>query len=111
MRHSTGTPTKAESARMDAIKNGPCVCCEMQGFSSHFPDIHHLLSGNKRRGHMFTIGLCPWHHRSVRVSSISEAVMTEKFGPSLANGSKPFHAAFGSDDELLAYQNRLLEES
>ena len=32
------------------------------------------------------------------------------FGPSLAHGSKPFHAAFGSDDELLARVNELLAQ-
>jgi hypothetical protein len=34
--------------------------------------------------------------------------MTEQFGPSLARGSKPFHEAFGTDDELLAEVERLL---
>ena len=33
------------------------------------------------------------------------------YGPSLANGSKPFHAVFGSDDELLELTNKRLTES
>jgi hypothetical protein len=33
------------------------------------------------------------------------------YGPSLAHGSKTFHKAFGSDDELLALQNDLLQKT
>lgn len=109
MRTSTGKPTKAEKARMDAIKNGPCVCCHMRGIASIWPEIHHLLSGNKRRGHMFTIGLCGHHHRNAGHTNLVHPDIGW-IGPSLANGSKPFHAAFGSDDQLLEYQNRLLGE-
>lgn len=108
MRHSTGTPTKAEAERMAAIKSGPCVCCHMRGQGSVWPDVHHLLSGNRRRGHQFTIGLCAWHHRGFVAAPYSRQWMTERLGPSLAHGSKPFRAEFGSDDELLAYQDRLL---
>lgn len=95
---------------MDAIKEGTCVCCHMRGLYAWRPEIHHLLSGNKRRGHMFTVGLCAWHHRGAKSfgrSNQDELVL----GPSLANGSKPFHAAFfGSDDAMLEYQNKLLAE-
>jgi hypothetical protein len=31
------------------------------------------------------------------------------YGPSLGKGSKPFHAEFGSDAELLARQNAILD--
>jgi hypothetical protein len=30
------------------------------------------------------------------------------WGPSLANGSKPFHERYGSDDSLLAKTNEML---
>lgn len=36
------------------------------------------------------------------------AKMTAALGPSLANGSKPFRAEFGTDKELLDLQNALL---
>lgn len=110
MRHSTGRPTKDERARMDAIKDGPCLCCRMRGWPSLYPDIHHLLYGNKRRGHLFSIGLCPWHHRGVVPYGFDRQTMHDRYGPSLAHGSKPFHAEFGSDDELLALQDRLIDQ-
>ena len=34
---------------------------------------------------------------------------TQTWGPSLADGSKPFHERYGSDDELLAKTNELLK--
>lgn len=106
--HSTGKPTKAEAARMDAIKAGPCVCCHQRGMFSWAPEIHHLLSGSRRIGHMATVGLCAWHHRAVITFGCTGAEMRDHFGPSLNEGSKPFHAQFGSDDELLAIQDALL---
>lgn len=109
MRHSTGKPTKAEKKRMDAIKAGNCVCCHMLGLESFWPEIHHLLSGNKRRGHMFTVGLCSHHHRNTGFELYPHAdELRKRLGPSLANGSKPFREAFGDDNALLEYQNRLL---
>ena len=108
MKHSTSSPTKAEAARMDAIKAGVCIACDQRGIVSRFPDVHHLLSGNRRRGHTATIGLCPWHHRGYVSQPGWHARMRADFGPSLAEGSKPFHAAFGSDDELLALQDQMI---
>lgn len=114
MRHSTGKPTKDEQARMAAIKElGVCVACHVSG-KQRWPqpvDVHHLLSGNRRRGHRYTVGLCGWHHRKLTDFGCTEKEMRDDLGPSLADGSKPFRAAFGSDDELLALQDALLHES
>jgi hypothetical protein len=112
MKHSTTAPTKAEAERMTAIKElGICVACYQLGREYHqYVDIHHLLSGNKRRGHMFTVGLCIFHHRSIPLDDHSINQTTRILGPSLARGSKPFRAKFGTDDELLELQNRLLNE-
>lgn len=112
MRHSTNAPNKAESARMAAIKDaGICVACYQLGLTgSQYVDIHHLISGNKRRGHMFTVGLCLHHHRGYPLQDHSANETRKLLGPSLAHGSKPFRAKFGTDDELLELQNRLLNE-
>ena len=122
MKHSTGNRTKAEQARFDKLKEmGQCVACYQRGIHGRgYIEIHHLLSGNKRIGHMATVSLCPWHHRGVwesgfdcRQESFIRSV--EKYaglyGPSLAHGSKPFRAEFGTDAELLAIQNALLGET
>ncbi len=103
---SLPAPNDAQKRRFEAIKRIGCICCLIRSNASVACEIHHLVSGNKRRGHEFSIGCCEWHHRGVCYGGSKRA--TELLGPSLANGSKPFHAAFGSDDELLDYQNNLL---
>ena len=111
---STGSQTKAEAAWVDAVKRGGCLCCIARGFphdpSGPLVEAHHLLSGGIRRGHLFTVGLCQWHHRGrLIVSGWDHADHRHHLGPSLAEGSVPFHAAFGSDDDLYAAQQRLLD--
>lgn len=66
----------------------------------------HHLRGKSR--HDLTVGLCCWHHQAIPFSPYTHQFMRDYFGPSLAEGSKPFHAEFGSDDELLGAQNLLL---
>jgi hypothetical protein len=62
---------------------------------------------------MATVSLCPFHHRGVYESGHGhdKDSMTQFLGHSLAFGSKPFRAEFGTDAELLAIQNALLGEA
>ena len=96
------TATKADIRRWQSFQDIGCICCRKYGFYS-IPEVHHLVSGNRRRGHADTIPLCPYHHRGIEPPPA-------EVGPSFAAGSKPFRARFGSDDELLEETNRLLEE-
>lgn len=105
-------PTKAEADRMRRIKLlGVCMACRQKGYHTELVEIHHLnadgKAGQKRRGHLFTIGLCEWHHRGVIASGWTKAGMEQLLGPSLKD-SRKFRFWFGTDDELLATQDRLL---
>lgn len=112
MKHSTGTPTKAERAHLAAVKALPCVACLMEGneLFCGLTEVHHLLLGNRRRGHMFVAPLCAWHHRGEPLDGMSAKEMEGALGPSLARSSKRFRVMFGSDDELLARVNELLAQ-
>lgn len=110
MKHSTKPPTRAERARFEALHEIGCICCRKRGFSSWPVEIHHLLYGNRRLGHMFSLPLCQWHHQGRPPQHWTIRGAGDFFGPSLAHGSKPFHAAFGSDAELLAEVNALLAQ-
>lgn len=110
MRTSTGSRTKAQQRRFDRIKEIGCIGAHMRGLGWVYAEVHHLISGNKRRGHDFTVGLSPWLHRGVVPEGYTRSSAESTFGPSLANGSKPFREAFGDDNALLEYQNRLLGE-
>ena len=104
--------TPEESARLDAIQS--CVACLLNDQrGGYLPtgmpvERHHLLSGGIRIGHLATIGLCQHHHRGQCHHGRNSSEMAALYGPSLAKGSRPFHAHYGTDAELLALQNELL---
>lgn len=108
---STGTPTKAQALRFDAIKDVGCIACRLRGMRSVPCEIHHLTvggrHGQKRRGHDFTVGLCSWHHRGV--TAYGNPALAEKvYGPSYALEPRRFREVFGNDDVLMAYQKDLI---
>jgi hypothetical protein len=111
---STGKATVAESARIELVKRLGCICCMLNrtwGMLAAYAGVceaHHLLSGGRRRGHDFTLGLCRWHHQGVPPRPMHEREAIAMYGPSVATGSKPFHVMYGSDDELLEFQDALL---
>ena len=110
---STENPTKAEAAWLRAVKEAGCVCCAARGYyreeGGPVAEAHHLLSGGIRRGHQHTVGLCAWHHRGrLIVTGWTHATHRRLLGPSLAEGSVPFHEAFGDDDALMAATHALI---
>jgi len=99
-----------ERQRMEGVKS-QCIPCLMRGYRYEgvCAEGNHIKRGNLRVGHKATYGLCIWHHRKqLMVEGWSVADHRRELGPSLMDGSKTFHAAFGSDDELLRQQNELL---
>lgn len=105
---------KAEQARFGRIKAGNCMACMQRGLDlsdQGLIEVHHLLSGGRRIGHMATVGLCIWHHRNQMFFGCTNAEMRDHYGPALSEGSKPFHDEFGTDAELLTIQNDLLGET
>lgn len=119
---STTTPTREEADRIERCKSGVCVACAIWADHPDSPpgfigawggDYHHLLSGGRRRGHMFGVCLCKWHHVGIIADDwhsfgMTHAEMRRHYGPSLMDGSKTFRDTYGSDDVLLAKQDELL---
>lgn len=104
--HSTGAMTKDERDWVHHVKHHGCLLCELRGYPREpggpLAEAHHLLSGGIRRGHMFTVGLCPWHHRgALIVMGWNHKTHRQRLGPALSEGSVPFQAEFGPDDGLL----------
>lgn len=108
MNHSTGRPTKSEQARFDKLHKIGCIVTRVY-FGTFSPcEIHHLVEGNRRLGHEFTIPLTPWYHRGV-VQNISQETAELVYGPSKAISPRQFRERFGSDRELLEMTNALIE--
>lgn len=106
--------TRAEKRRFSIMQDIGCVACIIEGELRNEdrrgtpPDIHHLIDGY-RRGHKYTVALCPWHHRGVKPSTSVSTINTRiELGPSLANQPLTFTFVYGHDEILLKKQNELI---
>ena len=78
-----------------------CLCClMMRQFQASMTEAHHLKDGNRRRGHLYAIPLCAWHHRG-EPGRWTKKIMHALYGPNLHDDARAFHAKFGTDEELL----------
>jgi len=106
---SLPNPTKAEALRHRLIIEGGCIACWLYAELHTACEVHHLTTGGKhgqlRRGHAFTLGICPWHHRGVGSKSLIATV-----GPSYQHTPRKFREVFGTDDELMVVQARILRQ-
>lgn len=84
--------TIAESAWMDAIQQIGCIACIVDEKPTSIAEIHHMLSGGRRLGHLFTLPLCFWHHRSGRND---EQVVSRD------QNQRRFEARYGKESDLL----------
>lgn len=107
MRHRK---TAADEKRIDAIKEIGCICCLMENLGWRYCEWHHLTVSGFTQGNDATIGLCLWHHRGQCEEGRNSRDMKSRYGPSLAKGSKPFYANYGSATFLLGYQDKLIED-
>jgi hypothetical protein len=95
-----------DAVKADRLQTIGCLACRKDGVFGVPADLHHPTSGGRRLGDDKVIPLCPWHHRGV--TGLAAAILYHH-GPSLANGRKPFEARYGTEAELLAETERLLE--
>ena len=124
MKHSTGKPTPAQQARLDAIHAMPCIACfkeakfankrgELRLGQAGKTEAHHLTDKGYRihsGGHDATIPLCTWHHRGELIYPLSGTEMRQLHGPSFAKHKKEFIALYGSERELLAETDEQLNK-
>ena len=94
-------PTKAEAARMDAMKGYGCICCREKGLGYVETDIHHMLIGSYRAGHRYTIPLCLWHHRGRAPEGWTDEQAEDVMGPSLDKRKRAFVEVFGNELEIM----------
>jgi hypothetical protein len=87
-------PTKAEREWMAWLVGFGCIACYLDGNMGEPAAVHHMVSGNRRLGHRFTLPLCdPGHHQN-----------GEQFGMiSRHPWKKRFEAKYGTEAELLEW--------
>lgn len=105
---------------MARCKVGPCMACLSafrQGLLADEQvcvggDYHHTKSGNLRRGHRYGFCLCLWHHhgtQQLHALGMPAAAARALWGPSLHDEGRLFRSTYGSDDDLIDLQRRILE--
>lgn len=101
MRQGKVAPNAAEQAWMDKARAFGCIVCHLYHDAPNTPAvIHHILSGGRRMGHLYTIPLCePGHHQH----SPTRAKISRH--PDKAR----FEAAYAPELELLSALQALLD--
>ena len=80
-------PTKLEREWMDRVSDFGCIACKQDGHETP-ASVHHITSGFRRMGHLFTIGLCEPHHkgdgREVPSVHFAKRTFSQRYGSELA---------------------------
>ncbi len=97
---------ESKALRYARVQNLGCLACRHDGRHGVPSDMHHPLRGY-RIGIAVVVPLCVWHHRGVCVGNPDK--YAERWGPSLHHHAKRFRAKYGTDEQLLAETERLLE--
>ena len=84
------TPTRLEREWMTRITELGCVACRQDGHQTP-ASVHHIVQGNRRLGHLFTLPLCYLHHQG-----------DGRQVPSVHGAKRTFVQRYGSELELLA---------
>lgn len=98
--------TTAERIHLGRVAALGCIVCRLQGLGDAPAEVHHLkrnpetgahLGMGQRASHFHTIPLCPTHHRA------------GGFGVAYHAGPRQFEANYGTETELWAEVQRLLD--
>ncbi len=110
MRSKARPPTPEQSERIRKVKAIGCLACRQLTPPRYtYAAADHHVKGSRRLGHDKTSGLCDWHHQAYPPDGYTHKRARAELGPSKAEGTKPFVARFGTDEERLTLQNQLLE--
>lgn len=91
------------SARLQDIG---CLACRKDGRGGEPSDQHHPVEGY-RIGDDIVMPLCPWHHRGVCDGNPDD--FAKRYGPSLHHQKRAFIERYGSERQLLAELQALLQ--
>lgn len=99
--------TAYEKVRINAMLKAGCVMTMVRQ-ERNLPvpasgkiEVHHLIEGNKRLGHWWTIALHSWWHRGVPPRGMTKEEARALYGASLSDGRKAFRESHGFDDRDL----------
>ena len=92
--------TKTEKAFQGRVRALGCIVCKGEGVDSP-AEIHHILSGSRRLGEDYVLGLCQIHHRG-QINTV-QAVSRHPW-------RREFEVRYGTEMELLEKTRELCGE-
>lgn len=92
--------TKEQKAFQALARDLGCIVCKGEGVDSP-AEIHHILSGSRRLGEDYVLGLCQIHHRG-QINTV-QAVSRHPW-------RREFEARYGTEMELLEKTRELCGE-
>jgi hypothetical protein len=92
---------KAEKERIDRMMKLGCAACASIGIVHIAQECHHILSGNIRMGHWYTLPLCRGHHQGDWNAEQRE-ILTPKQLVAISDGRKAFTRVYPTERELWA---------
>jgi len=101
VKSSAPPPNRVEQDRIDRVMQMCCLVCALHGDVRMRPrECHHIVRGNKRLGHWWTIQLCTGHHRGLWSDQPVQVAVSD--------GRVAFRAAHGYDDLQLWQRQQVL---
>jgi hypothetical protein len=91
--------TKADKRYQDAVRSLGCIICQLFHLCYSPCEIHHRLTGGRRMGERFVLGLCFLHHRSGRCD---EEVVSRD------HNQRRFEARYGKEEWLQEKQDEAI---
>lgn len=91
--------TRMEELRIKRMMRLGCVMCAVIGLVNVAQECHHIIEGNRRMGHWFTIPLCRGHHQLDWTAEQRLLIAPQKL-VGIASGSKAFEPIYGTEREL-----------
>lgn len=99
MKTSLRAPTRYEAERIAAMMKLGCVACAALGIPYVLVECHHLLDGNVRMGHWFSIPLCAGHHRG-EFTKLQKELIPARKRVAISSGRKAFARVYGTERQL-----------
>lgn len=105
------TPTAKERRHMDKVGKLPCIACYLKGQINWRISLHHTNGRVAPDCHMVVLPLCAYHHQNAAPKELREQYpwLIPIHADLVVGSKKEFARLFGSNDELLALVDKLIE--
>lgn len=97
-------PNEAMKRRHDIMREIGCIVCHKAGHKTP-AQIHHIDGCKDQEAHSKTLALCIAHHMNDQIRALMPSLYTSRHP-----NKKAFEERYGTEHELLEYQNQLIAE-